>query len=347
MRTLVGALGICLQVTMILTLVGLSRGVLGSMAERQRGSGADIVIKAPDSSALSYGLNMPEAIVDLVRGMPHVAQATGNLVHPISNLDSITGINLAEFNRMSGGFKFIEGGPFRAQNDMVVDRIFAQQKKLHAGDTFNYGHDWHITGVVEEGKLSRTFADMQALQEIFGENKKVSVIYVKVDDPKNTDSVIADIEHRLEGHKVYSMAEFVSLFTASGVPLVEGFTEVVIGVSAIVGFLGVFLAMYTAVLERTREIGILKAMGASPGYIMDILLRETLLLAFVGTVLGILATYGTRALLAQIAPNLPQMLVPDWYWKAALISIVGALIGAIYPGMKAARQDAIEALAYD
>ena len=64
--------------------------------------------------------------------------------------------------------------------------------------------------------------------------------------------------------------------------------------SVIVGFLVVLLTMYTAVLERTREIGILKALGASPGYVLGILMREAILLAVFGTIAGILMTYGTQ-----------------------------------------------------
>ena len=109
----------------------------------------------------------------------------------------------------------------------------------------------------------------------------------------------------------------------------------------------VLQSMYMAVLERTREIGILKAMGASPGYIMGILLREAAVLGLVGTGVGILMTYGTRELMEVFAPNFPQAIVPDWYPWAALIALGGSLVGALYPGLKAARQDAIEALAYD
>jgi putative ABC transport system permease protein len=109
----------------------------------------------------------------------------------------------------------------------------------------------------------------------------------------------------------------------------------------------VFLSMYTAVLERTREIGILKALGASPGYILAILLRETLLLAIVGSAVGIVMTYGTRYLMGVFVPTMTTEVVYGWWPWAALIALVGSLIGALYPGLKAARQDAIEALAYD
>jgi putative ABC transport system permease protein len=106
--------------------------------------------------------------------------------------------------------------------------------------------------------------------------------------------------------------------------------------------------MYTAVIERTREIGILKALGAKPGTIVGILVRESLVLAFVGALLGILLSFAAKALILAVQPvSLPVVNVPDWWPRAAAIALAGALLGAIYPGLKAARQDAIEALSYD
>jgi putative ABC transport system permease protein len=115
-----------------------------------------------------------------------------------------------------------------------------------------------------------------------------------------------------------------------------------------VGFLVVFLSMYTAVVERTREIGILKALGAKPMKILDILVREAVLLALAGCLIGILLSFGAKALIMGLMPASLQVInVPDWWPRAAAIALAGALLGAIYPGLKAARQDAIEALAYE
>lgn len=335
------------QVTMILTLVGVSRGVLGNMQRRAKGTGADIIVRPPDSNALSFSSNMTDKIVGLVRGLAHVEVATGALVHPISNFDSITGIDWDEFGKMSGGLAVLDGKRFANPDDMVVDRQFAARRKLTPGTAFDFGHKWTISGVVEEGKLSATFVDLKALQDIFAENGKISMVYVKVDDPKNIDAVLTVLKSELQDYKIYSMDEFLSLFTVDRVPYVEPFTRVVVVIATIIGFLVVFLAMYMAVLERTREIGILKAMGASPGYILNILFRETIVLALAGTLLGIVMAYGSRALMAAVAPNMPQLIVPDWYPWVTLIAVGGSMIGAIYPGLKAARQDAIEALAYD
>jgi putative ABC transport system permease protein len=122
----------------------------------------------------------------------------------------------------------------------------------------------------------------------------------------------------------------------------------VIGIGLVVGFIVVTMAMYTAVLERTREIGILKALGASSGYILNLLFRETLLIAILGSVLGIVMTDGSKWLMMHVAPaSLTQETVYGWWPIASGVSVIGALLGAILPAWKAVRQDVIQGLAYE
>lgn len=346
-RTLLSVIAIGVEVTLILTLVGVSRGVLSDMASRSKGTGADILIRPPESSGFTFSYTMPEKIVNVVRAQPHVAMATGTYVKYIDSFNSITGIHLDEFNAMSGGLKVIKGRLFHDRDDLVVDEVFAKQHHLKPGSTIDFGNKWRVSGIVEQGKLSRTFADINRMQELYSARGLVSTIYVKLDDPANTRSVIEAFQKELPTYKVDSIEDFVSLFSTNSVPYIEAFTQVVIGVAVLIGFLVVCLSMYTAVLERTREIGILKALGASPAYIVGILMRETVLLALTGTVVGILMTYGTRALMATFAASMPQEIVPDWYLRVTAIALAGSIVGALYPGLRAARQDAIEALAYD
>lgn len=347
-RTLLSAIAIGVQVTMILTLVGVSEGVLSDIAERSRGMGADIIIRPPGSSILAFsGAPLSEGIVDVVRKEPHVSMATGVMLQSVGDFQSIAGIHRDEFDAMSGGFKFIEGGPFQEPGDLIVDQMYADQKKLRVGAKLNLGVDWRVSGIVEPGKLSHLFADIRYLQDKYSETGKISVVYVKVDSSANIQAVKDDLEKRFDGYPIYTMQQFVSLVSVDSIPLVKNFTNVVIGLAVIVGFLVVFLSMYTAVLERTREIGILKALGASPGYILGMLLRETTLLTIVGAIAGILMSYGTRWLMHIFVSTMPMLIVPDWWPIASAIALVGSLIGAIYPGLKAARQDAIEALSYD
>jgi putative ABC transport system permease protein len=129
--------------------------------------------------------------------------------------------------------------------------------------------------------------------------------------------------------------------------MLSRFIDVVIGISMVIGFLVIFQSMYTAVMERTREIGILKSLGASKPYIVRVILRETLVLAvagiIVGTLLSLLAAYLIRARL----PTTQVQFTWGWIMRAAVIAIVGAMIGALYPAYKAAQKDPMDALAYE
>jgi len=333
---------------MMLTLVGVSDGMLGEIAARSKGTGADILVRPPGSSVLALSGAMPEGVVKVVRAQPHVALATGTFVQSIGNFNSITGIYLDEFNKISGGLKYLEGGPFQKPGDLIIDDVYAQANKLGiGGHPKDLGLDWTVCGIVEQGKLSRMFAQIDYLQDKYAQKDKVSVIYVKVDDAANIPTVLDELKQKLEDYKIFTVDEFTSLISVDSIPILKQFTGVVIGLGVVIGFLVVSLSMYMAVLERTREIGILKALGASPGYIMGILLREAVVLGVVGTIAGILMTYGTRSLIHVFAPTWTATIVKAWWWKAGLIALAAALIGALYPGFKAAKQDAIEALAYD
>lgn len=333
---------------MVLTLVGVSRGMLADMANRSRGVGAEIWVKAPGSSIIGFSTNFSDKYLDLLRKQPHVVAVAGTLVQPIGGVNSITGVNLKDFDAISGGFHFLEGGPFRKPDDVLVDDVYARGNSVRAGDIVDLPNGkWRVAGVVESGKLSRMFADLTVLQDMSANNGKITNAFLKLDDPANTQAVIADLKKKLPDHPIYSTEELVSLMSIDNVPMLKSFIWVIITLGVLIGFLVVFLSMYTAVLERTREIGILKALGASPGYVLGILLRETALLAVIGSILGIIMTYGTKFLINTFVPSMSQIIVPDWWPIASTIAIGAALLGATYPGLKAARQDAIEALAYD
>ena len=350
-RTLLSIFAISIQVTLVLALVGLSDGILNDQARRQRGIGADILVRPPNGALIITGGQMDARIIPrIIDETPHVQAATGVLAYGTDLFNYVTGIDLKTFDAMSGGFHFVRGGPFQHPDDVMVDEYYAAQHKVHVGDTImQISLPWHVSGIYQPGMLARLVVPLARLQDLTANTGKITMAYVKVDKPANIASTIEDLSSRLkQQYKIYSMEDYVTLFSPGNIPFLTQFIGVVIGLGVLVGFLVVFLSMYTAVLERTREIGVLKALGASPGLIMNILLRETVILALAGSVLGIIAAYGTRALIAALIPgNLIQAIVYSWWWKTTVIALVGAILGAIYPGFKAARQDAIEALAYE
>ncbi len=349
-RTALSVLAIAVEVAMILTLVGVSYGTLDSTSQRARGVGADIMIRPPGSSIIGLSTApLPDSLIPLVAKQPHVALAIGTVVLPLSGFDSITGLDIDQFAKMSGGFQFLAGGAFQSDQDVIVDEYYAREKHLRVGDRLLLAnHEWRVSGIFVSGKLARICARLPVLQEIMGSPHHLSQIYVKADQPANIQQVLAELRALLPGYPIYSMEEFTSLLSINSVGLLRNFIGVVIGVAVVVGFIVVFMAMYTAVLERTREVGILKAVGASPSFILNLLVRETLLLSVLGTIVGILLTYATQWLMKHAVPSsLTQETVYLWWPIAGAIAIVGSLLGVIVPAVKAMRQDATEALSYE
>jgi putative ABC transport system permease protein len=335
---------------MILTLVGISYGTLDEAARRARGVGADIVVRPPGTSLIAASSSpMSEGLLPFFRKQPHVTIATGTMIQPLGGFDSLSGIDLDQFNKLSGGFRFVKGRGFQNDDDVIVDEYYAREKNLGVGSTIQLmNHTWRVSGIFESGKLARICAKLDVLQALTGSPRKLSQIYLKVDDSPHAQSVVNDLRDKMPGYFIYTMDEFASLLTISSVGLLRNFIGVVIGIAVIVGFLVVSMAMYTAVLERTREIGILRALGASSGYILNLLFRETLLIAIIGTAVGIIMTYGTQWLMMHVVPaTLTQETVHEWWPIAGAISVVGALLGAIFPGWKAVKQDVIQALSYE
>ena len=199
--------------------------------------------------------------------------------------------------------------------------------------------------------LGRLIVQLKPLQELTGNasSGRLSEILVKLDDPARTHDEVVALNKLLDQDlTAISWQDFLGQFSISNLPQLETFIRVVTVLAVIVAFLVVFLSMYTAVIERTRELGILKALGAKPITIVDMLVRESVVLALGGCMLGIILAYGAKSLIMVLMPATLQVVtVPDWWPKTAGIALAGALLGAIYPGLKAAKQDAIEALSYE
>lgn len=351
MRSLLSILLIAVPVTMILCLIGLSRGLIEDSQARARGIGADVIVRGSTASSVTSfsGNSVPEALVKHIEALPHVKMAMGVIVHSLEPPLTAQGIDLDKFDRMSGGFQYLEGGPLRGDYDILVDRFYADQKHLKVGDTLKLmNHEWRVAGIIGGGKLARIVVKKSVLQTLDAATNHVTAIYVQGDDPARADQLARELETALPGFGVMTMKELLSMFEVDRVPGLKIFIDVILGLGVVIGFAVVCLSMYMAVLQRTREIGILKALGGSKGFVLRIILTEAWVLAVGGTLLGILMSYGAAQLIRAIAPaSMPMIIVKSWWSIAGLITVLGASIGALYPGFSAARQDPIEALAYE
>jgi len=354
LRSLISVVAVALEVTLILLIVGLSLGMLQDSRTRTAGIGADVLVRPPGSSFIGAfsGAPMPVKVGDVLARLPHVKSVAPVITQVASTgtLEIIAGIDLPSYESMSAGFHYLEGGPFQGPYDVLVDDLFAKSNHARVGDTVEIlNHKFRISGIVERGKGARKFIPLSTLQDLIGAKDKATIFYLKLDDPANADAVVDEIKHvpGMERHVATSMASYLAMMTTSNYPGLSTFIDVVVGISVVIGFIVIFQAMYTAVMERTREIGILKSMGASKLYIVNVVLRETVLLALGGIVLGIVVSLAARAALAQRFPLLQVVVAGGWIVRATLIAIAGAIAGALYPAFKAAQKDPIDALAYE
>jgi putative ABC transport system permease protein len=353
-RSLISIVAIALEVTLILLIVGLCYGIMNDSKNRTAGIGADVIVQPPGSSFLAgiSGAPVSVKIADVLRRMPHVKVVSPVIWQIVTGggLEVIDGIDISSFEALGGPFQYVKGGTFQGPDDTLVDDYIARQRHVKVGDTMEIlNHPFRISGIVENGRGARKFVPMSTLQDLIGAKDKASVFYVKLDDPANADAVVTAVKSQpgMERYSVLSTPDYLSMMTPSHLPGFRPFIGVVIGVSLVIGFLVIFQSMYTAVMERTREIGILKSMGASKLYIVNVVLRETVLLAVAGIVVGIAVSLAARVGSQQRWPLVHIDQSTEWMVRAMLIAIVGAAAGAIYPAYKAAQKDPIDALAYE
>ncbi len=353
-RSLISIVAIALEVTLILLIVGLCYGLLNDSKNRTAGIGADVIVQPPGSSFLAgiSGAPVPIKVAEVLRRLPHV-----KVVSPViwqiatgGGLEVIDGIDISSFQALGGPFQFLQGGPFQGPNDALVDDYIARQRHVKLGDSMEIlNNEFRISGIVENGRGARKFIPIDTLQDLMGAKDKASVFYVKLDNPANAESVVEEVKHQpgMEKYVVQSTEEYLGMMTPSHLPGFKPFIGVVIGVSLVIGFLVIFQSMYTAVMERTREIGILKSLGASKFYIISVILRETVVLALAGIAVGVAFSLAARVGIQQRWPLVHIDQSNLWILRAMFIAIVGATCGAIYPAYKAAQKDPIDALAYE
>ncbi len=352
-RTSVSILAVAIEVTLILIVVGLTMGILTENAERMRGVGADIMFNAsPGTVALSFNTSvMPVAIGDLLRDVEGVTAVTP-VIMQLNSQDGgigwVFGIEPETWDLVTGGFTFQEGRFFEGPDEIVIDDLYAASKELAVGDEHSVlNHQFRVSGIVDHGKGARLFIDLEAAQDMTGSEDKATLFYVLCDGPEETESVVAALIETYPEYGTVPMAAIVSMVTNRSIPMLDAFLAVVVGVSVSIGVLVIFLSMYTTITERTREIGILRSLGARKGFVVRLILQETLTFCVVGVIVGIGLSFAIAVAVTSAVPTLNVLITGEWIVRASVLALVSGILGALYPSLRAAGQDPVEALAYE
>jgi putative ABC transport system permease protein len=352
LRTFIGIMAVAVEVALVVLIVGLTSGLLTETAKRIQGIGADVMLQPPAASIfLGFsGSPMPIKIGAKLEELKYVQAVAPALLQFNSSggVEVIYGIDPDSFRAVSGGFVFLHGHDMEGPDDLLVDDWEARAKNIKVGDTYNLlNHSWHVAAIIEHGKGARLFVPIGTLQELVGARDKASIFLLKCTRPEHTDDVMEEIRGVLPGYTVRPLRDFLSLMTSTNIPGLETFIHAMIALAISIGLLVIFLTMYTTVIERTRDIGVLKSIGANRGFIVRALLMESAALCIFGIAAGIGLSYLVRAAFLAGFPTLSILITPEWILRAGGIALLGAILGASYPAWIASRKDPVEALSYD
>ena len=352
-RSIVSIMAVTLEVTLIIVIVGLVTGILSEKAQRTIGVGAEIMVQPAGSSMFMElsGNTMPVSIADKLRELPGVkAVAPIQLqINTQDGIETIFGIEPKSFDDVTGGLTWHQGRPFSGLDEIVVDNVWAKSKPAMVGDTVELlNHKFKVVGIVEQGKGARVYTSRETLSAVTGQQSdRVGMFYVKLNSPELVKTVKSEIQGVLQGYNVSDVNQFLTLMTSANITGLRPFMQAVVFVALCIGVLVIFLSMYTTITERTREIGILRSLGASKAFIVGLIFEEAAVISILGVIFGIGASFLLRRVLTSVFPTLIVDITSTWIVAASVSAIASGIIGSFYPSLKAAAQDPVEALAYE
>jgi putative ABC transport system permease protein len=348
-RTIVSIGAVALGVVLLLVSVGLSYGQLTDQAERQRRIGGDLILQ-PNSASVFLALDggtLPVEAQQMTDAVQGVDASTPIFVKFVSEgFFSLFGVERESFRRVNNSLRFPSGRMFEGPSEAIIDTIYASVNRLDVGDPIHLlGHDFTVVGIYQEGTAARVMIPLGTLQALNGTPDKATVIFIKILEGESIEVVEKRLIERFADYKISRTSELQNLLSESA----PGFREFLTAISLIsigLSFAITLLAMYSNIMERTRDIGILKSLGASKTYIVQLILQESVLVCLLGVAIGFVMTEVTLRLILMTFPALPVDIRPVWVAVAVIMPLGGGCLGALYPAIKAAQLDPVQALDY-
>jgi len=351
-RTLVSVAGVALGVSLVMLFTGLARGMANDLQRRATNVRAELIFMRPGAIQLtSNATNLDTRYVERLKQIDGVEEALpvirfivqGNKGIGLEQIDGVDWNTYAAVN----GINLVAGHAPQALDEIVIDETKAQNSNMQLGSSYKpFGKgEYRVVGIYSPESGARVKMSLEAMQKALEVENKCTFIFIKLRNPDQLREVAQRIDRELPGNTIQPTREVFTSFEKT-IPFLSTFLRVLVVLSAVVSALVVMLAMYTTITERTREIGILKAMGASRGYIIGIIEKEAILISLIGLLAGFLVS-----LLAGYLIHRAYGLVFEYSWAWALVAgtigVVGGILGALYPAWRASNLDPVNALAYE
>lgn len=351
-RTIISVAGVALGVCLTVITLGLVHGLIRARAEREANVGAEIMIRDAGSLGLdTSSLPLPVQEANEIVKVPGVQAAVPVAYYFIAStsgigLRSVEGIPVTSYHAVSS-IQIVQGRALgEADGEAIVDAMYAQKQNVALHDELElFGHRFRIVGIYSPESGPRIKIPLAVMQRYVGTVEHCSAFLVKCQRPEDQESVARTIQQRFPHRRVILTRDLPALY-AQATPAINTFLHAVVALEAAISVLVILLTMYTTIKERTREIGILKSLGASKRFIASVIEKEAFCLSLLGVAVGfVISLIAKVALRATV--DLPMVVDAHWLLLATLIGLASGLAGALYPALLAANQDAVKALSYE
>lgn len=352
-RSIICVLAVGIGIALLLVLTGLCRGMISDSARRLRNTGADIIVQPAGSSGLLAfkGSSLPIKYAEELRKVPGVVAACPVLTWT-TTIDKVIyviyGVDLDGYEAVGGMLRIERGRAWERPDELLIDTRLAGAGGYTAGDTIPLlGMKFTVAGIFQSGVGARVYIPLGTLQHALHLEDMCSLFFVRIgNDAGPAASVAARIEEELPALKASGLDRYEDVIVNEVTGLNE-FFGVITTIALVISFLVILLTMYTTIIERTRDIGILRSLGATRSWIVRMVVGESVLLCVAGVAAGAILTALARLWVGMSHPLLTMELTPWAFLRAGLFGIGGGVLGAFYPGLRAARIDPVEALSYE
>lgn len=350
-RTVISIAAIGLGVMLMLIIGGITSGTLNDYLNRTMGVGADYILQGSQASVLFAfsSADLPIGLSRNVLQIPGVSVAAPVLAKfSSSDFGLVFGVDLDSYNQLPGRLQIVQGRSSVNGDEVIIDDLYAKAHNLKPGMSLTVlKHQFTVSGICRSGAMVRIFTSLKKLQELNGTPEKATILFIKAAPGADIEKVYQSLSRTYAGYSLLRTSDPSFLLADTRLPLLKEFRYAIILVSMLLSFMVILLAMYTTIFERTREIGILKSLGASRRFIITLILRESVMISCLGAMFGTAASAIIKVFLVAAFPTIQVSMTAGDISRGCLLGLLGGILGALYPAYKAARMDPVKALSYE